>query len=184
MELDNEIKTGLDISSEAEVLNFPHTGAFPKNITARVILGSTTNGIVGAGSYTLTIYINGIRVSPVSVVEVTAVNRTVFESRIFSILSGDTVSLRVTGLAGDILVDTDSTIIDYTPFTQAELEDALSNLSIVIDDPDAFVAALGGIIQVGTNRTVLGPCARGTVLVNRTGSGGPIVTIKRIPAES
>lgn len=183
MILDNETKIELDISSEAEVLNFPHTGAFPKNITARVVLGSTTNGIVGGGSYTLTIYINGIQVSPISVNSVTAISRTVFESRILSILPGDTISFRVTGLAGDISVDTDSTIIDYTPFTQAELEDALSDLSIVIDDPDAFVAALGGIIQVGTQRTVLGPCARGTVLVNRTGSGGPVVTIKRIPAE-
>lgn len=178
MILDNEIKTGLDISSEAEVLNFNHTGAFPKNITARIVLGSTTNGIVGDGAYTLTIYINGIQVSPISINSVTAVSRTVFESRIFSILSGDTVSLRVTGLAGDILVDTNSTIIDYTPFTQAELEDALSDLSIVIDDPDAFVAALGGIIQVGTKRVVLGPCARGTVAVSRT-----CITIKRIPAE-
>lgn len=121
MELDRETRTGVNISTEAEVLNFVNSGS-AREIVARIKLGTVAQPIAGNGSYTIRIYVDGIRSVPESPITVPAgVTQAIAVSRPVMIDEDEVVSVRVLGVAGDTAVTLTTILRDATAVTQTDL---------------------------------------------------------------
>jgi hypothetical protein len=122
MELARTARTAIDISSEADVLSYAHTGPDVVEVIARVDLGSQARPIAGGGSYVLTFYIGDVPIMPVSSVDVDSDSgRAVVVSRPVPLNVDDEITIAVTGLAGDTAVDVTTTLRDGTPAKVTDL---------------------------------------------------------------
>lgn len=125
MELARQSKFAIDASAEVEVLSYTYTGTTTREILCRVDLGDTDGPITGGGVYSLGIYIDDVPVMPSSDVTVPGSNlKAIFVSRAILLESGDVLSIRVTGLAGDTSVNCVTSIRDATPVTKSEIQGA------------------------------------------------------------
>ena len=122
MELARVTKPNLDISGEGELLTYTYSDTEPREIIAQVSLGDSTQGIAGAGSYVLRVYIDDVVVSPNSRIDVdTGVTKTIVASRPIPIDSGDVIKVTVTGLPADTAVNCITSLRDATPLRADEL---------------------------------------------------------------
>ncbi len=119
MELARVTHTGLDLTSEIEVLSYAYVGTPPIEVLARVDLSSL--GGTG-GTYALNFYLNAVLLAPPSNVAIPAGRATaVVASRPFPIYSGDTISIKVVGVAGDTAVATVASLRDATPLKSTDV---------------------------------------------------------------
>jgi hypothetical protein len=140
MELARIVRLGLNISVETEIFSYTYGGTAPKEVLVRIDLGDAAGPIAGDAPYTLTIYINGVPVSPSASVQVAAgVIRTVMISKALPLELGDVLSLRVLGAGTDVNVNAIISIRDITPLRAAEF---LGSGSVLVDHnyggPDAL----------------------------------------------
>lgn len=133
MELDNETKTNINISSEIEVLNYVYPGPNPREVIARVTIGDAVNSLSGVGgNYTVNVYLDDVVVSPSSTIVVSSgLDSTVVISKSIPIDVGDEVSIRVIGLIGDTSVNTIATLRDATPIV---INDVTGDGSVPVDE--------------------------------------------------
>jgi hypothetical protein len=126
MELARTAKTGISIADEKEVLSYTHDGK-----VAEVIARVDLDDIAGGSAYVLNFYIDGVVVSPSSVLEVAdGRTRTIMISRQIPLEPGDEVSIRVTGVAGDTSVSVTTTLRDATP---AKTSDLVGEGTVAVD---------------------------------------------------
>lgn len=140
MELAKITRLGLNISVETEFFSYTYGGTETKEVLARIDLGDDTGPIAGNAPYALTVYINGVPVSPSASVQVAAgVTRTVMISKALPLTSGDVLSLRVLGGPTDVAVNAVVSIRDVTPLRADEL---MGSGSVLVDHnyggPDAL----------------------------------------------
>lgn len=123
MEWTAEAKFHLDISSEAEVLEWQYTGADPIEVIARVDLGNGTGLLSGVGGeYEMRFFVNDALITPISIIDVPTGRQTaVMIARPVPLRAMDIVSLRLSGLVGDTDVNIVATIRDSTPAKITEL---------------------------------------------------------------
>lgn len=130
-QLDIETKTAINITAETELLNFVYSGTSPKEVYARVDLGTTANPIAGNGLYSIRVYIDSVLVVPISDIIVGAgVIKAIAFSKPMMLDSGDVVSIRVVGLAGDTAVTTITSLRDATP---ARAEEIYGAGAVIVD---------------------------------------------------
>lgn len=141
MELARSARSGIDVSTETEVLSWTCPAGRPREIVSRIDLGSVANPLSGAGgTYSARLYVNGAPVLPHSDVSVViGTLRFTVTSRAVPVDPGDTISLRVVGLAGDVDVDTLSSLRNATP---VEAADVAGDGSIEVDHDYGGVDAL------------------------------------------
>ncbi len=127
MELKKETHD-LNLTAEAPVLTYMYTGAAPIEVLARV----TISGLGGlGGSYRMDFYINGVRLTPNSVISVEAgTTDVVISSRPFPLEYGDVVILKATGVAGD---DTTHTVATLRDVTAAKVSDLIGSGPTEVD---------------------------------------------------
>lgn len=123
MELKRETHTGLNLSSEIEVLSYTYSGTLPIQVVARVDLGSSGGLLSGTGGlYIAAAYVGDVEIVPVGEVIVAAgKTKCIIASKHIPINAGETLSLRVQGLAGDTAVNTVASIQDSTPLRTSDL---------------------------------------------------------------
>jgi hypothetical protein len=142
-ELKSEAKTGIDIASEVEVLNYQYPGSQPIEVVARIDLGDQYNPLSGlGGTYQANVYLNGVAISPAGLINVpTGMQRTVLMTKPIAVRGGETVSLRARGTADDNVVNTFSTLRDVTAI---KVSDVIGAGTILVDHnwggPDALRA--------------------------------------------
>lgn len=120
MELDSETKTDIPVTAQTEILAYAYAaGGDPIEVLARV----RVTGLGGTGgTYLLDWYLNGVRLLPGSQIEVVAgVTSFLASSRAVPLVAGDAVSIRLTGVAGDVSVTTLTTLRDVTAARASEL---------------------------------------------------------------
>ena len=132
MELSRQSKTSLNISSEAEVLNYTYTGTTPIEFITRIDLGDAVHGLSGAGgTYNLNAYINTVVISPTSAVNVdVGKTRAIIISKPIPIITNDIVSITVLGLTGDTNVNTTTSLRNTTPIL---ITDVLGSGAVYVD---------------------------------------------------
>lgn len=129
MELARQSKFSIDATVEVEVLAYEYTGSDPREILARVDIGDASKPIQGGGSYQLKVYIDDVLIVPVSSVSVPSGNdKAIFVSRPILLESGDDVSIRVIGLAGDSDINSIATLRDATSLKRSDLIGSGSNI--------------------------------------------------------
>lgn len=129
MELARDLKTGIDISSEAEVLSY--LCPIARNIIFRVSLGGPGQLIVGGGDYIVRIYASGVRMVPENTIAVpTGVTKALVSSRPVYVDAGETVSIRIVGRPGDTVVTVGCIASDATP---ASVTDFSGSGSVTVD---------------------------------------------------
>ena len=123
LDLKTDSRSGLNLSAETEVLNYTYAGSTPVEVEARVQAGVPPRTLSGVGgTYTVNFYINGVVISPASQVTVLGgVLTTILASRTVPLVSGESVSVRVRGLAGDTNVDTVTILRDVTPIRASDI---------------------------------------------------------------
>ncbi len=125
MEVYRQTGHHLNLSTETEVLTFTYTGTIPREFIARVDLGDDATPIIGSGPYLLRIFINNIHLAPASrvTVEVPEILAKM-ASRAIPLDPGDLLSVRVTGLPGDLAVNTVASLRDATPIRATDVNGA------------------------------------------------------------
>ncbi len=121
MDLYTESHSDLDLTVARNVLTYTYTGQAPRSVFCRVEVGSLTSLIQGNGPYLVYVELNDVRVSPDSLVTVPDVEFTMLQSREVLIKTGDKLEVFVTGLAGDVAVDTVASLVDVTPLTEQDV---------------------------------------------------------------
>lgn len=120
--LASQTRTGLDITDEAEVLSYRYDGVDPREVIIRVNLGDDAGPVVGGDNYRLRVYLGGVLVAPDTDVKVPDDKASaIMISRPIPIESGDELSVRVIGLAGDTSVNTVTSVRDATPAKVSDL---------------------------------------------------------------
>lgn len=120
--LQHTVKTGLDITSVAEVLSYTYTGISVLQVASRVILGDVSHPITGT-SYNLYVYINNVLLSPnTTTIVPNGTTQTMVVSRPVPLVPGDVISIRVQGTGSDISVDTIADLYDATSLTVSDVQ--------------------------------------------------------------
>jgi hypothetical protein len=122
MELDRETRSNVSLVTEIEVLNYVCPAGAPREVIARVDLGSVAHPLAGAGGpYHVRAYINGATVSPdASVILQAGQTKATIIGRVLPLDAGDVLSIQVTGLAGDTGVDTVTSLRNATPIQASD----------------------------------------------------------------
>lgn len=122
MELARNVETSVDISAEADLIEYTYDGTIAKEVVIRANLGDVSKPIAGDGTYDLKVYLNDVLISPSSSVQVAAgIPRTILVSRPLPIEAGDVVKVTVIGRPGDTSIDTAVTIRDVTAMREEEV---------------------------------------------------------------
>jgi hypothetical protein len=122
MALDREEHVAIDISSAFVVLTYTHADAKPFVLLARVAAGDDSNGITGGGEYQLDLKIDGAPTAPTSLLTVDpGITETVFQGRPVTVENGETLTVELTGLAGDLIVNIVTLLVDNTPAQAADI---------------------------------------------------------------
>jgi hypothetical protein len=122
MDLAQVSKTGIDISSETEILSYQYTGSDPREVVIRSQLGVGVGPIAGGAPYQFRIYINDVVLQPLSTVPVdTGVHDAILISRAIPIRTGDTIRLTAVGTASDQSISALTTLRDVTPVHRTDI---------------------------------------------------------------
>src|SRR4029078_4993614 len=130
MDLHTETHDGINITVSGTVLTFVYGGTTNKSVYCRRGVGSPEKPIVGGTIYAVLVYINGIRLSSDSNVQVAQVPQTMLHSREFLLKPGDTLQVKVKGAGPDTDTYTNAILIDNTPITA---DNVYGNGSVVVD---------------------------------------------------
>lgn len=146
MELHREIKTDLDISSAAVVMEYTYAGTSPKMAVIRVELGDATKPIQGGQNYYVSAKIDDVPVTPTSpVLVLMGQTQAILMTRAIVLEPDDVLTVEVQGTAGDIAINAISVVMDMTPLRASDVS---GDGSIVVDhdygETDALRVTSGG----------------------------------------
>src|SRR5258705_8746530 len=105
MLLATALHPSLNISSQAEILNFANLASNTIVVLTRIDLGKV-KPIAGNGTYLVAAYINGLLSEPARSLVFSAGQTSVFlQSKELTLNEGDVLSVKITGLPADVDVD-------------------------------------------------------------------------------
>lgn len=123
MELDRETRSAISLAAEIEVLSYTCPAGQPREVIARIDIGSVAQPLGGSGgSYAARAYINGVRVQPDTLLSLPGgQTRAMVISRSLPLDPGDVLSLRLLGQVDDTAVDTVASLRNATPVMASDL---------------------------------------------------------------
>jgi hypothetical protein len=123
MELDRETRSAISLAAEIEILSYTCPASQPREVIARIDLGSVANPLSGVGgSYSARAYINTVRVQPDTTIALPAgQTRALVISRPLPLDPADVLSLRLLGLVSDTSVDTVASLRNATPVQASDV---------------------------------------------------------------
>lgn len=130
MPLHTQSHTGIDISSEIEVLSYTNDTGRDLVVVCQIIAGSVDNPITGSGAYLAELLIDDVQAIPTSPVTVAAIGAVIMSSREVLLNDGQTITAMLTGRPGDTVVDVVANLGDMTPVRRSDI---LGNGTVPVD---------------------------------------------------